>query len=90
MKIKPNYITRKWWIVFILITVLGQTYRPFHGRNSVHGMSNQTSSAHRHFRMANGGIVLARHSDDYNVAHGLLPSPHSQQLPIDFKASFPR
>ncbi|KAL4627128.1 hypothetical protein ACB092_05G145500 [Castanea dentata] len=70
--------------------VLGQTYRPFHGRNSVHGMSNQTSSTHRHFRMANGGIVLARHSDDYNVAHGLLPSPHSQQLPVDFKASFPR
>uniref|UniRef100_A0A2N9HX70 HTH myb-type domain-containing protein n=1 Tax=Fagus sylvatica TaxID=28930 RepID=A0A2N9HX70_FAGSY len=67
--------------------VLGQTYR--HGRNYVQGMLHQATSTHRHFKMANGGIVLARHPDEYNVAHALLPTPHSQ-VPVDFKASFPR
>ncbi|XP_059440009.1 uncharacterized protein LOC132172511 [Corylus avellana] len=55
-------------------------------------MSHQTTSIHQKFRMENGGIVLARHSDhhdEYNVAHGILHSSLSQ-LPLDVKSSFPR
>ncbi|XP_062160521.1 two-component response regulator ARR10-like [Alnus glutinosa] len=70
--------------------VLGQTYRPLQaGRNHIQSMSHQTTSIHQQFRMENGGIVLARHSDEYNVAQGILQSSLSQ-LPLDIKASFPR
>lgn len=75
---------------FFFFSVLGQTYRPLQaGRNNIQSMSHQTSSIHQQFRMENGGIVLARHSDDYNVAHGILQSSLSQ-LPLDIKASFQR
>ncbi|KAG2683990.1 hypothetical protein I3760_10G059100 [Carya illinoinensis] len=63
--------------------VLSQTYSQLQGRNHMQGILHQTTSPthHRHFRMENGGIVLARHSDyhdEYNVVHGLLQSPLSQ------------
>ncbi|XP_041023053.1 uncharacterized protein LOC121264073 [Juglans microcarpa x Juglans regia] len=73
--------------------VLGQTYRPLQGRNHMQGILNQitssTTSTHQHFRMENGGIVLARHSDGNNVAHDLLQSPFSRPS-LDIKASFAR
>ncbi|KAG7962509.1 hypothetical protein I3843_09G070100 [Carya illinoinensis] len=73
--------------------VLGQTYRPLQGRNHMQGILNQitgsTTSTHQHFRMENGGIVLARHSDGNNVAHDLLQSPLSRPS-LDIKASFAR
>lgn len=80
------------FFTFFSFSVLGQTYRPLQaGRNHIQSMSHQTTSIHQQFRMENGGIVLARHSDDqYNVAQGILQSSLSQRLPLDIKASFPR
>ncbi|XP_041026454.1 uncharacterized protein LOC121266720 isoform X1 [Juglans microcarpa x Juglans regia] len=78
--------------------VLGKTYSPLQGRNHMQGIDlHQTitsTTTHQHFRMENGGIVLARHSehhDQYNVGHSLLHSPLSQ-LSLDhmIKASFQR
>ncbi|KAB1210222.1 hypothetical protein CJ030_MR6G003913 [Morella rubra] len=69
--------------------VLGQTCRQLERRNHIQGILQHTTSTHQHFRMENGGIVLARHSDPYNVPHGLLQRPFSQ-VPLDIKASFSR
>ena len=78
---------------YVFCSVLGQTYRPLQaGRNLIQSMSHQTTSIHQQFRMENGGIVLARHSDhdEYNVARGILHSSLPQLPSLDVKAGFPR
>lgn len=78
---------------WLFLTVLGLTYRPMQGRNHMQGILNQiistTTTTHQHFRMGNGGIVLARHSDGNNVPQDLLRSPLSRQS-LDIKARFAR
>ncbi|XVF27487.1 hypothetical protein REPUB_Repub14bG0111600 [Reevesia pubescens] len=48
-----------------------------------------SSSPHQHFRMENGGIVLARESLENNITRSRFQSLLYQR-PLDFKASFPR
>ncbi|XWS19709.1 hypothetical protein CRYUN_Cryun31cG0039300 [Craigia yunnanensis] len=71
--------------------VLCQTNRKIQGRGEFRSMLHQvvTSSPHQHFRMENGGIVLARESLESNITRSRFQSPFHQRQ-IDFKASFPR
>ncbi|XP_022739111.1 uncharacterized protein LOC111291569 [Durio zibethinus] len=67
--------------------VLCQTNRPIQVRDEFRSILLQqasTFSPHQHFRMENGGIVLARESPDNNI------TPSCFQRPLDFKATFPR
>ncbi|KAJ9136030.1 hypothetical protein P3X46_033144 [Hevea brasiliensis] len=74
--------------------VLSHAYRSMQRRDGINsGMLHQiTTAPHQHFRMENGGIVLARNSIHQNTfGHNLLHSSFSQpQRPLSFKASFSR
>ncbi|XVE51471.1 hypothetical protein DITRI_Ditri02bG0043500 [Diplodiscus trichospermus] len=73
--------------------VLCQTNRPFQGRNEFRSMLHQqavTSSPHQHFRMGNGGIVLARESLENNITQRRFQSSPFHQRPLDFEATFQR
>ncbi|XVF87323.1 hypothetical protein PTKIN_Ptkin18bG0111100 [Pterospermum kingtungense] len=64
--------------------VLCQTNRPIQGRDEFRSRLLQivtSTSPHQHFRMENGGIVLARES---------LENYISTPRPLDFKSGFPR
>ncbi|XP_022724688.1 uncharacterized protein LOC111281255 [Durio zibethinus] len=72
--------------------VLCQTNRAIQGRDEFRSMLHHqavTSYPHQHFRMENGGIVLARESFENNITRTRFQSPLFQR-PLDFKASFPR
>ena len=68
--------------------VLCQTNRPIQGRDEFRSMLHQPCP-HQHFRMENGGIVLARESLENNITRIRFQSP-LYQWPLDSKASFPR
>ncbi|KAK6264601.1 SANT/Myb domain - like 10 [Theobroma cacao] len=70
--------------------VLRQANRQIQGRDEFRSMLQQVSSSpHQHFRMENGGIVLARGSLENNITRSLYKSPFYQR-PLDFKPSIPR
>ena len=75
----------------ICYAVLCQINRQIQGRGEFRSMLHQavTSSPHQHFRMENGGIVLARESLENNITRSRFQSPFHQRL-LDFKARFPR
>ncbi|XWS18513.1 hypothetical protein CRYUN_Cryun32bG0050200 [Craigia yunnanensis] len=66
--------------------VLCQTNRPIQGRDEFQSI---TSCPRQHFRMENGGIVLARETLENNITPTCFQSPLYQR-PLEFKPSLPR
>ncbi|XP_006449512.2 uncharacterized protein LOC18051238 [Citrus clementina] len=72
--------------------VLSHAYRSIHGRDHIRGIYHQPviTSPHHHFRLENGGIVLASNNFHENsITRNILQSPISQR-PLDFKSTFSR
>ncbi|KAJ4703662.1 MYB-like transcription factor family protein [Melia azedarach] len=71
--------------------VLSHTYRSIQGRDHIRGIYQPVTGPRQHFRMENGGIVLAKNLlHENNITSSIFQSPQLSQRPFDFKPTFSR
>ncbi|KHN06404.1 two-component response regulator ORR24-like [Glycine soja] len=66
--------------------VLGQTYKSTHELGRISHVAHQSMNPRQHFKMGNGGIILASDYNDHSYFHGLMHPcslSHSHTKAID-------
>lgn len=78
-------------ILHLCSAVLSHTYRSIQGRDHIRGIYQPVTGPRQHFRMENGGIVLAKNLlHENNITSSIFQSPQLSQRPFDFKPTFSR